>query len=176
MAESPVIWPVPGQPGRGGYRPQPPPYPDHRQPPIVIQHPRNRWLPWAVFGFLGLIAVVAIVVVVLVLTLRGHDSTTPASDGFKLGQALAPKLAPALAVGFRAHRKALQDGKSFKEADEILKDTFHVERAKAFAVTAGAAFNAVAPEGKEPTNPAVREAMEKLDGEFADGLDGGQTP
>jgi hypothetical protein len=99
---------------------------------------------------------------------------TPVVDAVTLGKTFAPKLAAALADGFEASDRFLSQGKSFKEANDILKQTFYDSRQKAFNDHAGAAITAIVPEGAEIKDDAQREAIRKLERDFAKGLRGGK--
>jgi hypothetical protein len=107
---------------------------------------------------------------------RPSPGPTPApiADGVTLGRTFAPKLAAALADGFEASDRFLSQGKTFKEANDILKQTFYDSRQKAYADHAGAAVTAIVPDGTEIKDDAQRAAIRKFEADFAKGLRGGK--
>lgn len=98
------------------------------------------------------------------------DGPSSSPDGAALGRSFAPLLASALADGFEKGADLLAQGKSVKEADDALKQTFLDSRQKAFKDKAAPAFAAIVPFDTEPKDAAAREAYTALFRDFAKGL------
>lgn len=158
--------------------PQPAPIPIPTSAPDPVVAPtQSRWQTirtW-VEGPL-LVAIVVLLAFNLYRTYRPSPQPTPppVADGVELGRTFVPKLAAALADGFEASDRFLSQGKSFQEANDILKQTFHDSREKAFNEHAGAAITAIVPEGTELKDESQRAAIRKLESDFARGLRGGR--
>lgn len=95
-------------------------------------------------------------------------------DGYKLGRAYAPTLAPALAEGWLAAADAIEAGKSVGEAQEALQSAFKAARVRAFSARVVPEFARVLPEGAEPEDAAARARVARLWRDFARGLRGGE--
>lgn len=164
--------------------PQPAPRPATPQPspvpvaPVVVQPKAPKGSPswWTIAPWVGM--------TVMLVGILGYEAwkgrmpgptpPTPVADGVTLGKTFIPKLAAALADGFEASDRFLSQGKTFKEANDILKQTFYDSRQKAYADHAGAAVTAIMPDGTEIKDDAQRAAIRKFEADFAKGLRGGK--
>ncbi len=131
--------------------------------------------PSAAAGVLAALALGAVLVVGSVAGMRWWDgkkpAPTPTSDGVQLGRDFRGPLAKALAQGFRDADRAMGQGKTVKEADDALKQTFADARKLLFANGPAKEFEAIVPDGKEPADSAATARYRKLLVDFATGLE-----
>lgn len=96
----------------------------------------------------------------------------PAVEGVRVGRALGPAVALALAQGFETAAEKLDGGQSVRAADDALKATFDTQRKAAFAKLGGPYLAQIVPAGDEPKDESVRKAFAEAHRAIAKGLRG----
>jgi hypothetical protein len=159
----------PDEPRPARPRPQPAP----AGPAVVVHH---HGVPvWLVLTVAVAVAV-AVAAVAWRLASTGPRPTPPeppAAEGVRVGRALAPALAEALAKGFDAAADKLEAGQTVGTADDALKATFDTRRKAAFAALGGPYLARIVPAGDEPRDDAVRKAFAEAHRAIAKGLRAG---
>lgn len=100
-----------------------------------------------------------------------HPNASEA-DGVRVGRLLVPALADALADGFDAAARGIDEGQNVRTADDALKATFDKERNAAFAKLGGPLLAKIVPAGEEPKDEANRRAFAQAHRAIAKGLRG----
>ena len=89
-----------------------------------------------------------------------------------LGKSYRFMLASTYAEGWVAAAKALEDGKTIQEAQQVLQDTWKEARNEAFRTRLRPSFTKILPEGTEPVSAEQRTRVATFWRSFAAGLRG----
>ncbi|MDR3639508.1 MAG: hypothetical protein P4L84_37250 [Isosphaeraceae bacterium] len=103
-------------------------------------------------------------------TLKPGPPAPPAAEGVRIGRALGPAVAEALAKGFDAAAERIDAGQAVHSADDVLKATFDAQRKAAFASIGGPYLAKIVPSGQEPEGNDGRKAFAEAHRAIAKGL------
>ena len=101
--------------------------------------------------------------------------TDPTSNAVALGKSYGPVLLTTYADGWIAAAKALENGKTVAEAQDVLQSTWKEERIKAFRARIQPQMGLLLSEGTEPASLDQRSQVSKFWRNFATGLKEGAS-